>query len=98
VNHGRRRAGLLAEATRNLEDWRASQFLDIGQAVRRYAHHGHTAPQAVAERVAREIGWLTELDVSTLGQVYEFTLMRCHGPNATRNMLTCSRHPSRLPL
>jgi hypothetical protein len=64
------RAALFAEATRNLENWTAAEFLDIGRAVRRFAMcHAQTAPQAVAERVAHEISWLISLDVSALGQV-----------------------------
>ena len=63
-------AHLFAESIRGLDDWRATDFLDIGQAARRFVGYGaHTAPPMVAERVAREMGWLAELDVSTLGQV-----------------------------
>jgi hypothetical protein len=62
-------AHLFAESVRGLGDWRGTDFMDIGQAARWFVGCGaHTAPPMVAERVAREIGWLPELDVSALGQ------------------------------
>jgi hypothetical protein len=59
---------LFAESIGGLDDWRATDFLDIGQAARRFVGCGaHTAQPMVAERVAAEIGWLTSLDPATLG-------------------------------
>jgi hypothetical protein len=53
------RAGLFAEAIRNLDDWRATDFVDVSRALRRFVG-GHLAhdpqPPPVAERVTRENG------------------------------------------
>jgi hypothetical protein len=62
-------ARLFAESIRGLDDWRATDFMDIGQALRRLIHgEAPSVPVAVAERVAAEIGWLTSVDLSALGQ------------------------------
>jgi len=51
--------GLRAEATKGLDTWRGSDFMDIGQAMRAIA--AREVPPVLARQVVAEVAWLTSL-------------------------------------